>query len=133
MKKINSKKVLEAWKTILNNTPFEKYLPDGDVLPEGMLPISVNVANLINGHDLVATSEQEAVPVTHNSKIVGACIRGNVEFFDTPEAKAAIAYINNIDGQIGISSRKLGTIAPDGSIKEGPEFEQSIINLPKDE
>jgi len=91
MKKINAKKVLESWKPILDKTPFKAIMTDGESLPEGMLPISVRVANLIGSHDLVALSEIESVPVTYNGRIVGTCIRGNVEFFDTPEAKAAIA------------------------------------------
>jgi len=41
--------------------------------------------------------------------------------------------MNSIQGPIGISSRKIGTINPDGSITEGKTIENSIINTQEDE
>lgn len=126
MKKINAKKVIASWGSAMSNDPFDKMLPDGDVLPEGMLPMSVRAVNLINSDELIQTSNNEAVPVTHNGKVVGVCLMGEIEFFDTPEGKAAVSYISNIGGPIGISSRKIGTIGSDGHITESDVKENSI-------
>lgn len=108
------KKVLK-WKLILD-TPFKDKQPDNKCEFLSLYRIG--------DHDIIAGSVYKDIPVTHKGQIVGVCSEGIIKFFDTPEGKAAVNYINKIDGPIGISSKKMGTINPDGSITEGPVFEQ---------
>lgn len=114
---------MKQWEPILKGTPLEGKMPEGLKFPEGILPLSFKVAN-----DWIENETNERpIPVTFEGYIVGICHAGRTEFFDCPEAKRAISYINSMNGRIGISSRKTGTINPDGTITEGPEKEWSII------